>query len=59
MRIPRHHTPGDLVSYKDKPGVVLEVTRHPGWMDRIEILFTDGHVDWVWAEDVSLKSHLR
>jgi len=56
----RHrHMPGDLITYKDKPGVVLRVTHHPGWMDRIEMLLHDGSVDWTWADDVQLLTHRR
>lgn len=59
MRLIPHHTPGDLITYKDRPALVLNVTRQSGWMDRIEILLPDGSITWTWAEDVQLKSHLR
>lgn len=59
MRLIPHHKHGDLITYKDRPALVLNVIRQSGWMDRIELLLPDGSTEWTWAEDVSLKSHLR
>lgn len=59
MRLIPRHTPGDLITYKDKPTLILNVTRQSGWMDRIEILLPDGSTEWTWAEDTHLKAHLR
>jgi len=59
MRLILTHTPGDLITYKEKSTLILTVSRQTGRMDRLELLLPDGSTIWTWAEDTQLKSHLR